>query len=100
MHRLFELSLSLQTSEASCAEAIELGDADAGVMALAPTQAAATFCHDLDTSSCFLADSGAPDCLSSFAFFSDVTLNAAIRRFTDATCSAIVDLQYRGLHAA
>jgi hypothetical protein len=80
----------LQTSEASCAEAIELGDADAGVMALAPTQAAATFCHDLDTSSCFLADSGAPDCLSSFAFFSDVTLNAAISCFTDATCSAIV----------
>ena len=81
---------ALQTSEANCAERIALGDADAGVHALTPTQAAETFCHDLATSRCFQADSGAPDCLSAFAFFSDVTLNAAISCFTDATCSAVV----------
>jgi hypothetical protein len=78
------------TSEESCAESIVLGNADAGIKALAPTQAVTAFCHDLDTSPCFEADSGTPNCTSSFAFFSDVTLNAAISCFTDATCSAVV----------
>ena len=82
--------VDLMTSEASCAESIVLGNADAGIKALAPTPAVTTFCHDLDTSTCFEADSGTPNCTSSFAFFSDVTLNAAISCFTDATCSAVV----------
>jgi len=81
---------ALQTSEASCAQSIALGKSDAGVAPLAATQAAMTFCQDLQTSPCFEHDSGSPDCLNSFAFFSDVTLSAAISCFTDATCSAVV----------
>jgi hypothetical protein len=81
---------ALQTSEATCAARVAQGDPDAGAPALVPTQAAETFCHDLGMSPCFVADSGASDCPSSFAFFSDVTLSAAISCFTDATCSAVV----------
>ncbi len=83
-------SEALQTSEANCAQNIALGRSDAGVPPLAATPAAMTFCNALRTSSCFEHDSGTPDCLSSFAFFSDVTLNAAVSCFTDATCSAVV----------
>jgi hypothetical protein len=81
---------ALQTSEASCAQSIASGRSDAGVLPFQTTQAAMTFCHELQTSPCFEHDSGAPDCLSAFAFFSDVTLSAAISCFTDATCSAVV----------
>jgi hypothetical protein len=81
---------ALATSEAQCGQSIAVGRIDAGAMPLSATPAAMTFCHDLETSPCFEHDSGAPDCLSSFAFFSDVTLSAAISCFTDATCSAVV----------
>jgi hypothetical protein len=80
---------ALQTSEANCGESIVLGNADAGIHALAPTQAVAIFCHDLETSPCAAADSGTQDCVSTFMFYSDVTLNAAISCFSDATCSAV-----------
>jgi hypothetical protein len=80
---------ALQTSEATCGESILLGNSDAGIHALAPTQAVAVFCHDLETSPCTSADSGTQDCVSTFMFYSDVTLTAAISCFSDATCSAV-----------
>jgi hypothetical protein len=79
---------SLQTSEATCGEGILSGTGDAGGHGVAPTQAPATFCHALQASPC-AADGGAQDCLSAFAFYSDVTLNAATSCFSDATCAAV-----------
>jgi hypothetical protein len=80
---------ALQTSEATCGESLVLGNSDAGIHALAPTQAVAVFCHDLETSPCTSADSGTQDCVSAFMFYSDVPLTAAISCFSDATCSAV-----------
>jgi hypothetical protein len=80
--------VSLQTSEATCGEDILSGTGDAGGHAIAPTQAPATFCHALQASPC-AADGGAQDCLSAFAFYSDVTLSAATSCFSDATCAAV-----------
>jgi hypothetical protein len=79
---------SLQTSEATCGAGILSGTGDAGGRGIAPTPAPATFCHALEASPC-AADGGAQDCLSAFAFYSDVTLNAATSCFSDATCAAV-----------
>ncbi|MGO9836926.1 MAG: hypothetical protein ACLP1X_22245 [Polyangiaceae bacterium] len=80
--------VSLQTSEATCGEGILSGTGDAGGHGIAPTQAPANFCRALEASPC-AADGGAQDCLSAFAFYSDVTLNAATSCFSDATCAAV-----------
>lgn len=75
---------ALQTSESTCAASIV-----SGARALVPTQAVASFCHELETSPCVAADSGARDCVTAFMPYSDGALNAAIACFSQSSCSAI-----------
>jgi hypothetical protein len=78
---------ALQTSESTCAASVVSGGG--GARALVPTQAVASFCHELETSPCVAADSGARDCVTEFMPYSDGALNAAIACFSESSCSAI-----------
>jgi hypothetical protein len=78
----------LSMTEAVCAQNVAHGTGDAGPFE--PTQAVAVLCHDIEISPCTASDSGTQDCVSTFMFYSDTTLSAAIACFSSSSCSTVV----------
>ncbi len=80
---------ALSTSEARCSADLVAG-VDGGAPAIAPTDALTSLCHAFEASSCLAADSGAGDCATALALFSDpsLTAGAACLSSPSSSCAA------------
>jgi hypothetical protein len=80
-------SEALSTSEARCSADLVVG-VDAGAPAIAPTAALNSLCRAFQASPCLAADSGAGDCATALALFSDPSLDTGVACFSSSSSSS------------